>query len=121
MTKSPPNARSLTIEYTPWQKVKEIIPLFEFLLHLWVLVRFIFHKILVPFSLIHAYELLNLKKEIQSFSPWNRSLTNLITPVFGSTLDEGIILLLIYKVNQKVFKIILILVQIFEKGADKVI
>ena len=121
MTQSPPNAGPLPIENTPWQKVEEVVPLFELLLHVWVLVGLLFHKILVPFSLIHAYQLLDLEKEVQSFSPRNRSLTNLVSPVFGSTLDEGVILLLIYKVDQKVFKIVLILVQIFEKGAYKVI
>lgn len=121
MTKGPPNAGSLAVENTPWQEVEEVVPLVEFLLHVGVLVGLLFGEVLGPFPLIHANELLHLEKEVQPFGPWNRPLTNLVTPVLGRTLDERVILLLVDQVNQKVFEVVLVLVQIFEQGADEVI
>jgi len=57
----------------------------------------------------------------EALGPWYCPLADLISPILGRTLNEGVIWLLVNEIDQEMLQITLVLLEIFKQSAYEII
>jgi len=99
MSQGPPHAGSLAVEDRGRKDVEQVVPRFILSFHLFVDELRLLSQVLLTLYLVCLDQALDSVKKLETLCPWDSSLIDLVTPVFGTALHEWVFWFLINQTN----------------------